>query len=207
MIVAKRHHHFLHSWANEGWGLGSTFTIVYNEDSKQHTLFVLFLVSSILSSYSSTSTLHSRWTFTQSLHCSDTVTACVSQCSDCRRLVFTTQSTFLVTQLRLRADLRKLSFFNALSTMMVTTVSGPLCSESDWSKVIQTDQYHYNYYHWYQSFPQHNPHHHMHTQVQALLSRAFLQTLPELVRPLPGHSISLHSCPLVLSVHFPRFGY
>ena len=41
----------------------------------------------------------------------------------------------------------------------------------------------------------------------ASLSGTFLQTLPDLVKPLKGHSLSLHSCPAMQSVPSERFGY
>ena len=40
-----------------------------------------------------------------------------------------------------------------------------------------------------------------------LLSSTFLQTLPDLVMPLKGHSLSPHSCPVMWSVPSERFGY
>ena len=39
------------------------------------------------------------------------------------------------------------------------------------------------------------------------LSGTFLQTLPELVTPLKGHSLSLRSCPPTRSAPSERFGY
>ena len=38
-------------------------------------------------------------------------------------------------------------------------------------------------------------------------SGTFLQTLPDVVRPLKGHSLPLRSCPLTLSAPYERFGY
>ena len=43
--------------------------------------------------------------------------------------------------------------------------------------------------------------------LRASLSGTFLQTLPDLVTPLKGHSLSPHSCPLTWSVPSERFGY
>ena len=43
--------------------------------------------------------------------------------------------------------------------------------------------------------------------LRASLSGTFLQTLPELVTPLKGHSLPPQSCPLMLSVPSDRFGY
>ena len=43
--------------------------------------------------------------------------------------------------------------------------------------------------------------------LRASLSGTFLQTLPDLVTPLKGHSLSPHSCPLTWSVPSARFGY
>ena len=45
------------------------------------------------------------------------------------------------------------------------------------------------------------------TTLQALLSSTFLQTLPYLVTPLKGHSLSPHSCPAMQSAPSERFGY
>ena len=39
------------------------------------------------------------------------------------------------------------------------------------------------------------------------LSSTFLQTLPDLVTPLKGPSLSLHSCPPMGSAPSERFGY
>ena len=44
------------------------------------------------------------------------------------------------------------------------------------------------------------------TTLQALLSSTFFQTLPELVMPLKGHSLSLRSCPPTWSVPFKGLG-
>ena len=44
-------------------------------------------------------------------------------------------------------------------------------------------------------------------RVWALLSGTFLQTLPDLVMPLKGHSLFPHSCPPTRSVPSERFGY
>ena len=43
--------------------------------------------------------------------------------------------------------------------------------------------------------------------LRASLSGTFLQSLPELVTPLKGHSISPRSCLLTLSTPSERFGY
>ena len=43
--------------------------------------------------------------------------------------------------------------------------------------------------------------------LQALLSGTFLQTLPDLVMPLKGHSLSPHSCPPTWTAPFEKFGY
>ena len=43
--------------------------------------------------------------------------------------------------------------------------------------------------------------------LRASLSCIFLQTLPELVTPLKGHSLSPRSCPPTLSAPSERFGY
>ena len=43
--------------------------------------------------------------------------------------------------------------------------------------------------------------------LQASLSSTFLQTLPDLVMSLKGHSLSLHSCPAMRSVPSERFRY
>ena len=43
--------------------------------------------------------------------------------------------------------------------------------------------------------------------LRAPLSGAFLQTLPQLVTPLNGHSLSPRSCPPMLSAPSERFGY
>ena len=45
------------------------------------------------------------------------------------------------------------------------------------------------------------------TTLWALLSSSFLQTLPELVTPLKGHSLYLHSCPRTLLAPSEKFGY
>ena len=43
--------------------------------------------------------------------------------------------------------------------------------------------------------------------LRAPLSGAFLQTLPDLVTPLKGHSLSPRSCPATRSAPSERFGY
>ena len=43
--------------------------------------------------------------------------------------------------------------------------------------------------------------------LQASLSGTFLQTLPELVTPLKGHSVSPCSCPPTRSAPSERFGF
>ena len=43
--------------------------------------------------------------------------------------------------------------------------------------------------------------------LRASLSGTFLQTLPDLVRPLKGHSLSPRSCPPTRSAPSERFGY
>ena len=43
--------------------------------------------------------------------------------------------------------------------------------------------------------------------LRASLSGTFLQTLPDLVTPLKGHSLSQRSCPPTLSAPSERFGY
>ena len=43
--------------------------------------------------------------------------------------------------------------------------------------------------------------------LRALLSSTFLQTVPDLVTPLKGHSLSPRSCPLTRSAPSERFGY
>ena len=43
--------------------------------------------------------------------------------------------------------------------------------------------------------------------LRASLSGTLLQTLPDLVTPLKGHSLSLHSCPAMRSSLSERFGY
>ena len=43
--------------------------------------------------------------------------------------------------------------------------------------------------------------------LRAPLSGTFLQTLPELVTPLKGHSLSPRSCPPTRSAPSERFGY
>ena len=43
--------------------------------------------------------------------------------------------------------------------------------------------------------------------LRASLSGTFLQTLPDLVRPLKGHSLSPRSCPATRSAPSERFGY
>ena len=43
--------------------------------------------------------------------------------------------------------------------------------------------------------------------LQASLSGTFLQTLPDLVTPLKGHSLSPRSCPATRSALSERFGY
>ena len=45
------------------------------------------------------------------------------------------------------------------------------------------------------------------TTLWASLSGTFLQTLPDLVTPLKGHSLSPRSCPATRSVPSERFGY
>ena len=45
------------------------------------------------------------------------------------------------------------------------------------------------------------------TTLQALLSGTLLQTLPDLVMPLKGHSLSPRSCPPKRSASSGRFGY
>ena len=49
-------------------------------------------------------------------------------------------------------------------------------------------------------------HTHTHT-LPAPLSGTFLQTLPDLVTPLKGHSLSPRSCPATRSAPSERFGY
>ena len=54
------------------------------------------------------------------------------------------------------------------------------------------------------------PHSHIHTFMPTLrvpFSGTFLQTLPDLVTPLKGHSLSPRSCPPTRSVPSERFGY
>ena len=46
-----------------------------------------------------------------------------------------------------------------------------------------------------------------HSTLWALLSGTFLQTLPDLVTPLKGHSLSLHNCPVTWSAPSKMFGY
>ena len=43
--------------------------------------------------------------------------------------------------------------------------------------------------------------------LRAPLSGTFLQTLPDLVTPLKGHSLSPRSCPPTRSAPSERFGY
>ena len=43
--------------------------------------------------------------------------------------------------------------------------------------------------------------------LRASLSSTFLQTLPDLVTPLKGHSLSPRSCPPTWSAPFEMFGY
>ena len=43
--------------------------------------------------------------------------------------------------------------------------------------------------------------------LRASLSSTFLQTLPDLVTPLKGHSLSPRSCPATRSAPCERFGY
>ena len=43
--------------------------------------------------------------------------------------------------------------------------------------------------------------------LRASLSCTFLQTLPDLVTPLKGHSLSPRSCPATRSAPSERFGY
>ena len=43
--------------------------------------------------------------------------------------------------------------------------------------------------------------------LRASLSGTFLQTLPDLVSPLKGHSLSPRSCPATRSAPSERFGY
>jgi len=43
--------------------------------------------------------------------------------------------------------------------------------------------------------------------LRASLSGTFLQTLPDLVTPLKGHSLSPRSCPATRSAPSERFGY
>ena len=45
------------------------------------------------------------------------------------------------------------------------------------------------------------------TTLRASLSGTFLQTLPDLVTPLKGHSLSPRSCPQTRSAPSERFGY
>ena len=45
------------------------------------------------------------------------------------------------------------------------------------------------------------------TTLRASLSGTFLQTLPDLVTPLKGHSLSPRSCPATRSAPSERFGY
>ena len=45
------------------------------------------------------------------------------------------------------------------------------------------------------------------TTLRSSLSGAFLQTLPDLVTPLKGHSLSARSCPATRSAPSERFGY
>ena len=53
-----------------------------------------------------------------------------------------------------------------------------------------------------------NQHTHTHTHtLRALFSGTFLQTLPDLVMPLKGHSSSPRSCPATWSPPSKRFGY
>ena len=47
----------------------------------------------------------------------------------------------------------------------------------------------------------------IYSTLPASLSGTVLQTLPELVAPLKGHSLSPRSCPLTLSAPSERFGY
>ena len=47
----------------------------------------------------------------------------------------------------------------------------------------------------------------MYATLQASISGTFLQTLPDLVMPLKGHSLSPRSCPPTQSVPSERFGY
>ena len=47
----------------------------------------------------------------------------------------------------------------------------------------------------------------LHGTLRASLSGTFLQTLPDLVTSLKGHSLSPHSCPPVWSAPSKRFGY
>ena len=45
------------------------------------------------------------------------------------------------------------------------------------------------------------------TTLRTSLSGTFLQTLPDLVTPLKGHSLSPRSCPATRSAYSERFGY
>ena len=47
----------------------------------------------------------------------------------------------------------------------------------------------------------------MDSTFRASPSGTFLQTLPDLVTPLKGHSLSPHSCPPTQSAPSERFGY
>ena len=47
----------------------------------------------------------------------------------------------------------------------------------------------------------------VYTTLRASLSGTFLQTLPDLVTPLKGHSLSPRSCPPTRSAPSERFGY
>ena len=49
--------------------------------------------------------------------------------------------------------------------------------------------------------------HYMKATLRASLSGTFLQTLPDLVTPLKGHSLSPRSCPAMRSAPSERFGY
>ena len=48
---------------------------------------------------------------------------------------------------------------------------------------------------------------HLHPTLRASLSGTFLQTLPDLVTPLKGHSLSPSSCPPTRSAPSESFGY
>ena len=70
-------------------------------------------------------------------------------------------------------------------------------NENDWASVVQFST----------AFLVVSPEVTLRCTFLASLSGTFLQTLPELVTPLKGHSLSPRSCPPTRSAPSERFGY